>query len=157
VGKTVSRVSYHFKVLSDECEVLEPVGDAGVDGKGGFFRLKSPMRFANLRLEKLPAPFRLGAIAALLEAFVSTASSAIQSGLLMERDGTTLSARPSQVDAVGWAHANAVLREANEAVEIIEAESRKRLRAEGYAGEIHAVFGVAYFEAPKTAPNLPPG
>lgn len=53
---SVTEVAYHVRVLDRECKVLEPIDDRRrTRASQRFFRLKSPIRFASLELDALPA------------------------------------------------------------------------------------------------------
>jgi DNA-binding transcriptional ArsR family regulator len=72
----------------------------------------------------------------------------------LRRDGATLSFRPSLFDSDGWTRANQVLRSADQAIEIIEAESRERLKAAEGGDTVHAVLGLALFGAAPPSSKL---
>jgi DNA-binding transcriptional ArsR family regulator len=149
-----SAVSYHVEVL-EKCEVVEAVEEDDNSG-GRLLRLRSPFRVAGLGLDKLRPVLRQGVIAALLSEFVSLASAAIEEGSIRRRDGANLSFRPSLLDPDGWTQANLVLRSADEEIEMIEGESRQRMKTTGGKDAIHAVFGLALFEAAES-PKKPTG
>ena len=155
IGSSVRDVTYHVRVLERKCEILEPIHDDQQDAGGQrFVRLRSPFRVANLALEQLPAQFRQGVVVTLLGNFVSLAHAAIESGAIGNRDGATLSFRPSLLDAEGWRRANHVLRSADKEIEMIEGESRERLKVAESADVVHAVFGSALFEAAPPSSKL---
>lgn len=145
-----SAVSYHVEVL-EKCGAVEAVDEDDSSG-GRLLRLRSPFRVAGLGLENLPPVLRQGVTAAWLAEFVSLASAAIEQGSIRRRDGANLSFRPSLLDPDGWTRANLVLRSADEEIEMIEGESRERMKATGSADAIHAVLGLALFEAAELPP-----
>jgi len=145
---SVTEVAYHVRVLDRECKVLEPVDDRRrTRASQCFYRLKSPIRFSSLELDALPAVGRQGVLAALLGQFLKLARKAITAGTIGGPRGHTLSARPATFDEDGWRRASSVLRAADEEIELIEGESRQRLKASSHAGAVHAVVGIALFEA----------
>jgi DNA-binding transcriptional ArsR family regulator len=145
---SVTEVAYHVRVLDRECKILEPVDDRrGTRAGQRFYRLKSLIRFSSLELDALPAVGQQGVVATLLGQFVKLASMAITSGTIGGPRGQILSARPGVFDEDGWRRANSVLRAADEEIEMIEGESRERLKATAYNGAVHAVVGLALFEA----------
>lgn len=145
---SVTEVAYHVRVLDRECGILEPVDDRRrTRASQRFYRLKSPMRFASLDFDALPDVAHYGVVAALLEQFVALASKAITSGAVRGGQDHVLSARPGIFDEAGWNRAKSVLRSADEEIELIEGESRERLKTSSYGGAVHAVLGLALFEA----------
>jgi hypothetical protein len=154
MGMPVGNLVYHFNVLVRDCEVLEPVQEPRRPTGSQRYRVKTPMRFAGLELGKLPGGLASGFVAVLLETFLSLVVDARDSGSITRRQGATLSARPGVLDPEGWEQANSALRSAEEEIEMVEAESRERLKALGGTAAIHVALGIALFEAAPPA-NLP--
>lgn len=153
--RPIGQIAYHAGVLERECGVLEYCDrhDRKTVSQR-FRRLKPSLRFAGLELDGLPAVLKQGAFAALLEKFTHSAGVAISAGTLGGPSEAVASARPSAFDAEGWARAVAVMRAADEEIEMIEAESRGRLKSAD-AAPIHAVLGLALFEAGELSESLP--
>jgi DNA-binding transcriptional ArsR family regulator len=146
-GCTVGTADYHFKVLDQDCGLLEPVDDVPkARDHQQFFRLRA-VRYESLQLDVLPPIAQYGVIAALLEQFVSLACLAIEDGTINRRLPYGLAARPAVFDEEGWERAQETIREADEEIELIASESRIRLKAATMPESIHAVLGLALFDA----------
>lgn len=148
LGESVSQVSYHVGVLRDDCGLLETVDDRRQSRESQkFYRLNPSVQFESLKLDSLPPVIQDGVIALLLEEFVSLISDAIELGSI-RADRSTLATRPALFDEEGMDRAHAVMRAADEELEVIASESRQRLRPNNFNGGVQAVLGLALFKAP---------
>jgi hypothetical protein len=145
----LNSVSYHARVLDEECGFLEYVTSRNVRGATErFYRLKPAEDLPVFKLVDLPEAFRADFGGSLLDWF-STALTASMADGAVSRNGTVLVARPMTFDARGWKAATALLGKTLVQLERIEAASRGRLRTNGsVTAGIHSVIGLSVFALP---------
>jgi DNA-binding transcriptional ArsR family regulator len=139
-------VSYHFRVLHEECTVLKRVGTRRVRGATEtFYRLATP-RIRRPDWSRLPSALLTGLEGALLTSFVDALIAALKSGSLVDKTASTLVYLPITLDAQGLDDSNRAMREAVEITKVVAKESQSRLQRGG--GEaIRTIVGGAVFEA----------
>jgi hypothetical protein len=147
LGAGLTDVAYHTRTLS-QCDCLELVETAPRRGATEHFYKASPRSFVGDRSwRRVPRSVLGGVSGAALQTFMDKAVAALQAGTLDDREDTTLSWMPVELDEHGWKEVAAIMNEALDASLAAQARSRKRLaRSKRDRKTISAVVAVANFE-----------
>jgi hypothetical protein len=141
--------SYHLRVLDRECELLRLAKVRDRRGAREKIFILDQGAFRDLIDWSALPPFLDEALkGAALKGFVNAAASAIDGGAL-ESDISTLCWRPVALDPVGWNRVRAALAHAEEEIRAAVDDSVALLQSK--EKPVHAVVGLAAFEAPQNA------
>jgi DNA-binding transcriptional ArsR family regulator len=150
-NELVPNVSYHLRVLAEDCDLVEFVRAIRVRGtEEKFFRLK-PISFSEV---EFPRPVRGRLRAELLRVFVTAVTAAMDAGALDSEDDTTFTAEPITVDQRGMSEINSALQEALAKVKQVEKHARRRLKSS--AGGQGVIVGLAAFQAVAPSSGIGP-
>ena len=143
----LTNIDYHLKVLDRECDVLELVSTRKVRGANErIYRLRPWARLADSWLS-VPQPVTNGFRGAAFGRFVELAVEAAGAGGFDDREDTVFTGRPLAVDEQGWCEVTALLEQVVAEIDAAEARARDRLENGTAKDAVHAVVGVAAFEA----------
>ncbi len=151
LDRSLSHVAYHTRTL-DDCGCLQLVGTEQRRGATEHFYKAAPDSFIGSReWRQVPKAVRAGVTGASLQTFMDKAVAALEAGKIDDREDTTLTWMPVQLDAEGWREVSEVLGEAAERVLAAEARARGRLGSNGRHPAVSAVVALANFETPGSA------
>jgi DNA-binding transcriptional ArsR family regulator len=146
LNQSLGVVSYHTNALL-HCGCIEQTRTRPRRGTIEHFFTAIPRSFIGAQdWRRAPLSVRGGITEAALRTFLDRAGTAIDAGTIDERDDTTLSWLPMQVDGRGWGEIAEVLDATLRSLQEIHARSRERL---GGDDGIPIVVAVAGFEAPE--------
>lgn len=154
LGLEVSNVGYHVGALAD-AGLIEEVGQRPVRGAvEHFYRavvrpITSTEEEAELSIEK-----RLSFARTIWSLITANATTAIQSGVLVERPEHHLTRVPLRVDEEGWEELSEAYMELYERVYEIQAASAERLGEDPGDPGISVLSALAFFETPESAPTI---
>ena len=147
LGKELSNVSYHTRVLLKECDCIEIVETRPARGAlEHFYRLKPQGVVGSALWKEVPAALRNRCAKSSLGSFVERAVEALDVGTMGSRQGSGITWLPIRVDQEGW----------EELVQVLEnCETRSRAVAENSAKRMESadkglsvIFALACFEVP---------
>lgn len=145
LSESLGVVSYHTNALL-QCGCIEQTRTRPRRGTIEHFFTAIPRSFIGAQdWRRAPLSVRGGITEAAIRTFVERAGAAIDAGTIDERDDTTLSWLPMQVDDRGWREMAEVLDATLRSLQQVHARSRQRLGGED---GIPVVAAVAGFEAP---------
>jgi len=145
LGFPLGNVAYHTRVL-EKCGCVEEVGTQRRRGAvEHYFRAKPRSFIGHQDWRQVPRSVRSEVSGASLGCFFERAADALAAGKLDDRAETTLSWMTMTVDEKGWKQASAVLRKAVAQLEVVDRESRERLRRDG-SEAVPMIAGVTAFE-----------
>jgi DNA-binding transcriptional ArsR family regulator len=141
----LGNLAYHTRVL-EKCGCVEEVGTQRRRGAvEHYFRAKPRSFIGHQDWRQVPRSVRSEVSGTSLGCFFEKAADALEAGKLDDRAETTLSWMAMTVDEKGWKQVSAVLRKAVAQLEVVDRESRERLRRDG--GEaVPMIAGVTAFE-----------
>jgi DNA-binding transcriptional ArsR family regulator len=151
LGLEVSNVGYHVGALAD-AGLIEEVGQRPVRGAvEHFYRavvrpITSVEEEAELSLDK-----RLSFARTIWSLITANATTAIQSGILVERPEHHLTRVPVRVDEQGWSDLAEAYMELYERVYEIQTASAERLGEDPDEPGISVLSVLAFFETPEVA------
>jgi DNA-binding transcriptional ArsR family regulator len=154
LGLEVSNVGYHVGALA-EAGLIEEVGQRPVRGAvEHFYRaVVRPITLteeeADLSIEK-----RLSFARTIWSLITANATTAIQSGILVERPDHHLTRVPLRVDEEGWSELAEAYMELYERVYEIQAAAAERLGEDPDDTGISVLSALAFFETPEAAPAI---
>jgi DNA-binding transcriptional ArsR family regulator len=151
LGLEVSNVGYHVGALAD-AGLIEEVGQRPVRGAvEHFYRaivrpITSTEEEAELSIEK-----RISFARTIWSLITANATTAIQSGILVERPEHHLTRVPVRVDEQGWSDLAEAYMELYERVYEIQTASAERLGKDPDEPGISVLSVLAFFETPEAA------
>lgn len=154
LGLEVSNVGYHVSALA-EAGLIEEVGQRPVRGAvEHFYRaVVRPITSAQDE-EELSLDKRLSFARTIWSLITANATTAIQSGILVERPEHHLTRVPLRVDEQGWSELVEAYMELYERVYEIQTSSAKRLGETPDDPGISALSVLAFFETDEQAPAI---
>lgn len=154
LGLEVSNVGYHVGALA-EAGLIEEVGQRPVRGAvEHFYRaIVRPITSAEDE-EQLSVEKRLSFARTIWSLITANATTAIQSGVLVERPEHHLTRVPLRVDEEGWSELAEAYMELYERVYEIQATSAERLGETPDDHGISVLSALAFFETPESAPAV---
>ncbi len=157
LGLEVSKVGYHVSALQ-EAGLVELVGQRPVRGAVEHFYRATvrPVRTTEEEAEFSLAD-RLSFAKTTWSLIAANATTALESGKLVERPEHHLSRVPLRVDEEGWLELEAAYLELFERVYEIQAASAERLGKKPDDPGISVLSVLAFFETPEEAPPVDPG
>jgi DNA-binding transcriptional ArsR family regulator len=154
LGLEVSNVGYHVGALAG-AGLIEEVGQRPVRGAvEHFYRAVVRPITSTEDEEELSAEKRLSFARTIWSLITANATTAIQSGVLVERPDHHLTRLPLRVDEEGWSELAEAYMELYERVYEIQASSAERLGANPEAHGISVLSALAFFETPEAAPAI---
>jgi DNA-binding transcriptional ArsR family regulator len=149
----VSNVGYHVGALAD-AGLIEEVGQRPVRGAvEHFYRAVVRPITSTEDEEELSIEKRLSFARTIWSLITANATTAIQSGVLVERAEHHLTRVPLRVDELGWSELAEAYMELYERVYEIQADAAKRLGGVEDPG-ISVLSALAFFETPEAAPSI---
>jgi DNA-binding transcriptional ArsR family regulator len=150
----VSNVGYHVGALA-EAGLIEEVGQRPVRGAvEHFYRaVVRPITSAEDE-EELSLDKRLSFARTIWSLITANATTAIQSGILIERPEHHLTRVPLRVDEQGWSEMVMAYMELYERVYEIQADAAERLGEDPDDPGISVLSVLAFFETPEAAPAV---
>jgi DNA-binding transcriptional ArsR family regulator len=149
----VSNVGYHVGALAD-AGLIEEVGQRPVRGAvEHFYRAVVRPITSTEDEEELSIEKRLSFARTIWSLITANATTAIQSGILVERAEHHLTRVPLRVDELGWSELAEAYMELYERVYEIQADAAKRLGGVEDPG-ISVLSALAFFETPEAAPSI---
>ena len=148
----VSRLTYHFKVLSD-LELIQLV--EAVPQRGSvehIYEIAPPVFTRLLPRQKVRRALRGHAAAPVLQAMMDAGVAAIEAGALAGMDDTHLSYMSATLDEEGWEEVAAAIAESEERISLAKARSAKRLAATGSRGTVVTIV-LAGLASPESVPT----
>lgn len=154
LGLEVSNVGYHVGALA-EAGLIEEVGQRPVRGAvEHFYRaIVRPTIMADTEAE-LSIEKRLSFARTIWSLITANATTAIQSGVLVERPDHHLTRVPLRVDEEGWSDLAEAYMELYERVYEIQTASAERLGKDPDDPGISVLSALAFFETPEAAPAI---
>jgi DNA-binding transcriptional ArsR family regulator len=144
LGESLGVVSYHTNALL-HCGCIEQTRTRPRRGTIEHFFTALPRSFIGAQdWRHAPLSVRGGISEAAIRTFIERAGAALEAGTLDEREDTTLSWMPMQVDERGWREITEVLDGTLRSLQEVHARSRERL---GGDDGIPVIAAVAGFEA----------
>jgi DNA-binding transcriptional ArsR family regulator len=143
----LSHVAYHTRAL-DRCGCLELIKTAQRRGATEHYYKAKPHAFiGNRAWRRVPRSIRGAVTAASLQTFIDKAVTALEAGMIDDREDSTFSWMPVHLDERGWDEVTAILTEATERVLKAQAAADKRaVDSEQDERKISAVVSLANFE-----------
>ena len=131
LAKPLGNVAYHFKVLEEYgcVEIFRTTPKRGA--LEHFYRVVPGAATGRLAWRRVPKPLRTRLAEVGLDRLVEQAAAAIKAGTIETREETTLAPMVMSMDEVGWVQAADILETAARQLELIEGQSRERLKATG--------------------------
>jgi DNA-binding transcriptional ArsR family regulator len=149
----VSNVGYHVGALAD-AGLIEEVGQRPVRGAVEHFYRAVVRPITSIEdEEELSIEKRLSFARTIWSLITANATTAIQSGVLVERAEHHLTRVPLRVDELGWSELAEAYMELYERVYEIQADAAKRLGNVEDPG-ISVLSALAFFETPEAAPSI---
>ena len=150
----VSNVGYHVGALAD-AGLIEEVGQRPVRGAvEHFYRAVVRPITSTETEEELSIEKRLSFARTIWSLITANATTAIQSGVLVERAEHHLTRVPLRVDELGWSELAEAYMELYERVYEIQADAAKRLGEDVEDPGISVLSALAFFETPEAAPSI---
>jgi DNA-binding transcriptional ArsR family regulator len=154
LGLEVSKVGYHVGALAD-AGLVEQVGQRPVRGAVEHFYRATVRPVRNTEDEAgIPLDERLSFARTIWSLITANATTALESGTLVERPEHHLSRVPLRVDEKGWLELEAAYMEIYERVYEIQTASAERLGKDPDNPGISALSVLAFFETPEEAPKI---
>ena len=129
LDQPLGNVAYHFKVLNEYGSVTLARTEQRRGATEHFYRLVPGAATGRISWSSVPKSLRSRLAAIGLDRLFDQAVAAIRSGAIEARDGTTLTPMLLSLDEVGWVQAAEIVETAGSQLEVVEAQSRKRLKA----------------------------
>ncbi|MDX6654671.1 MAG: hypothetical protein QOH18_1381 [Solirubrobacterales bacterium] len=150
----VSNVGYHVGALA-EAGLIEEVGQRPVRGAvEHFYRAVVRPITSTEDEEELSLDKRLSFARTIWSLITANATTAIQSGVLVERPEHHLTRVPLRVDEQGWSELAEAYMELYERVYEIQADAAERLGQVPADPGISVLSALAFFETPEAAPAI---
>jgi DNA-binding transcriptional ArsR family regulator len=147
VGKDVSNVSYHFRVLA-KLGFAEVTQTRSVRGSTEHtYRSLRPVVFEDAISTEMPPEMRRMITETILQDYVGRMVQAIQQGTFDARNDRHFTWTPLVVDEMGWEEAMSLLGTTFEGLASIKEKAGKRL-AESNGQRLAVTIGLAGFESP---------
>jgi DNA-binding transcriptional ArsR family regulator len=154
LGLEVSNVGYHVTALVD-AGLVEEVRQRPVRGAvEHFYRATVRPITSSDQEEAVPVEKRLSFARTIWSLITANATTALQSGVLVERPEHHLTRVPLRVDEEGWSDLAVAYMELYEKVYEIQAESAKRLGTDPDDPGISVLSVLTFFETPEEAPAI---
>jgi DNA-binding transcriptional ArsR family regulator len=151
LGLEVSNVGYHVGALAD-AGLIEEVGQRPVRGAVEHFYRAVVRPITSVEDEaELPLDKRLSFARTIWSLITANATTAIQSGILVERPEHHLTRVPVRVDEQGWSDLAEAYMELYERVYEIQTASAERLGKDPDEPGISVLSVLAFFETPEAA------
>jgi DNA-binding transcriptional ArsR family regulator len=145
LGKDLSNVSYHTRVLLEECDCIELVETRPARGAlEHFYRLKPQAAVGSALWKEVPAALRNRYARSSLGSFVERAVEALDAGTVESRQGSGITWLPLRVDQEGWGELVEVLANCEARSQAVAENSAKRM--EGTEAGLSVIFALACFE-----------
>jgi DNA-binding transcriptional ArsR family regulator len=153
LGVKLGNVSYHMKVLREDCDLLELVRRNPVRGAlERVYRVRQEAVLEILDWPKIPPEIRQGLQGAGLANFTDTALDAIEGGSLNAHQDTIFSYWTVTLDGAGWDEVNGALTDASRRIETARQRSAERRGQSDSRDWIQTAVGAVQFEIPAPAP-----
>jgi DNA-binding transcriptional ArsR family regulator len=150
----VSNVGYHVGALAS-AGLIEEVGQRPVRGAVEHFYRAVVRPLTSIEDEEaLSIDKRLSFARTIWSLITANATTALQSGVLVERPEHHLTRVPIRVDEQGWDELAVAYMELYERVYEIQADSAERLGQDPEDPGISALSVLAFFETPEAAPPV---
>lgn len=150
----VSNVGYHVGALA-QAGLIEEVGQRPVRGAvEHFYRAVVRPITSTEDEEELSLDKRLSFARTIWSLITANATTAIQSGVLIERPEHHLTRVPLRVDAQGWEEMATAYMELYERVYEIQADAAERLGEDADDPGISVLSVLAFFETAEAAPRI---
>lgn len=150
----VSNVGYHVGALAD-AGLIEEVGQRPVRGAVEHFYRAVVRPLTSIEDEEaLTLDKRLSFAKTIWSLITANATTALQSGVLVERPEHHLTRVPLRVDEQGWEELAVAYMELYERVYEIQADAAQRLGDEPEDPGISVLSVLAFFETPEAAPTI---
>lgn len=150
----VSNVGYHVGALAD-AGLIEEVGQRPVRGAVEHFYRAIVRPITSAEDEKeLSIEKRISFVRTIWSLITANATTAIQSGVLVERPEHHLTRVPLRVDEQGWLEMADAYMELYERVYEIQADAAERLGEDPDEAGISVLSVLAFFETPEAAPRI---
>jgi hypothetical protein len=150
----VSNVGYHVSALAD-AGLIEEVGQRPVRGAVEHFYRAVVRPITSVEDEKeLSLDKRMSFARTIWSLITANATTALHSGVLVERPEHHLTRVPLRVDEQGWAELADAYMELYERVYEIQADAAERLGRDPGDPGISTLSVLAFFETPEAAPTV---
>jgi DNA-binding transcriptional ArsR family regulator len=147
IGKKLSNVSYHVRVL-DELGFVEIVEEESVRGSvAHFYDLVDRDVISNSEWSDLDPTVRTAFSDYIIGALLADLTGSAKCGVLDRRDDRLLTRTPLRLDEAGWKKAQMIQTAAHEKILKVQAEADARINRSG-RDPILAVLGQLLFEVP---------
>jgi DNA-binding transcriptional ArsR family regulator len=154
LGLEVSNVGYHVGALAD-AGLIEEVGQRPVRGAVEHFYRAVVRPLTSIEdEEELSLDKRLSFARTIWSLITANATTALQSGVLVERPEHHLTRVPIRVDDRGWQDLAVAYMELYERVYEIQAQCTERLGEDPDDSGISVLSVLAFFETPEAAPPV---
>jgi len=154
LGLEVSNVGYHVGALAD-AGLIEEVGQRPVRGAvEHFYRAVVRPITSTEEEEELSIDKKISFARTIWSLITANATTALQSGILVERPEHHLTRTPVRVDEAGWSEMAEAYMELYERVYEIQTASAERLGHEPDDPGISVLSVLAFFETPEAAPAI---
>jgi DNA-binding transcriptional ArsR family regulator len=128
LDRPLGNVAYHFKVLADFGCVTLVRTEQRRGATEHYYRVVPGAATGRLAWQRVPKALRPRLAAIGLDRLLEQAAAAIESGTIESREGATLAPMLLSLDEVGWAQAAEIVETAGKQLEMVEAQSRERLK-----------------------------